>query len=233
MNRAIFRRLPWLPTGAGLALIFFGAPAFAADSALSGQLAGHWAGILALVIFAIAYALVISEETIHLRKSKPVMVAAGIIWILVAITYQQYDAGHEVEEMVRHGLLEFVELFLFLLAAMTYINTMDERGVFDVLRSWLLNQRFSLRKLFWVTGALAFVLSPVADNLTTALLMATVVMAVGGSNRTFVVLGCINVVVAANSAPSAISRRSWYGRPGTCSSASSSRWSCRRSSTGW
>jgi Na+/H+ antiporter NhaD/arsenite permease-like protein len=103
-----------------------------------------------------------------------------------------------IEEMVRHGLLEFVELFLFLLAAMTYINTMDERGVFDVLRSWLLAQRFSLRKLFWVTGALAFVISPLADNLTTALLLATVVMAVGGTNRRFVVVGCINVVVAAN-----------------------------------
>jgi Na+/H+ antiporter NhaD/arsenite permease-like protein len=172
----------------------------AADTAdLAAGLTGHWAGILALVIFVIAYALVISEETIHLRKSKPVMVAAGLIWILVAITYQQYGAGEAVEEMVRHGLLEFVELFLFLLAAMTYINTMDERGVFDVLRAWLLGQKFSLRKLFWVTGALAFVMSPVADNLTTALLMATVVMAVGGSDRRFVVLGCINVVVAANS----------------------------------
>ena len=173
-------------------------PAIAADTDLAQQLTGHWAGLLALVVFVIGYALVISEETIHLRKSKPMMVAAGAIWILVAITYQQLGQGELVEEMVRHGLLEFVELFLFLLAAMTYINTMDERGVFDVLRSWLLAQRFSLRKLFWVTGALAFVMSPIADNLTTALLMATVVMAVGGTNRKFVVLGCINVVVAAN-----------------------------------
>jgi Na+/H+ antiporter NhaD/arsenite permease-like protein len=173
-------------------------PAVAADSELAQQLTSHWAGLLALVVFVLGYALVISEETIHLRKSKPMMVAAGIIWILVAITYEQYGQGDLVAEMVRHGLLEFVELFLFLLAAMTYINTMDERGVFDVLRSWLLKQQFSLRKLFWVTGGLAFVMSPVADNLTTALLMATVVMAVGGTNRNFVVLGCINVVVAAN-----------------------------------
>jgi Na+/H+ antiporter NhaD/arsenite permease-like protein len=180
-------------------LLLAGGTAFAADEGIARSLADHWAGIASVVIFAIAYALVISEETIHLRKSKPVMVAAGLIWMLVAIAYQQ--AGHTeiVEEMVQHGLLEFVELFLFLLAAMTYINTMDERGVFDVLRSWLLSQGFSLRKLFWTTGALAFVMSPVADNLTTALLMATVVMAVGGSNRQFVVLGCINVVVAANS----------------------------------
>lgn len=180
------------------ALALTSLPVAAADTDLAQHLGGHWAGITALLIFVIAYALVISEETIHLRKSKPMMVAAGVIWILVAITYAQFDEAALVEEMVRHGLLEFVELFLFLLAAMTYINTMDERGVFDVLRSWLLKQQFSLRKLFWVTGGLAFVMSPVADNLTTALLMATVVMAVGGSSRKFVILGCINVVVAAN-----------------------------------
>lgn len=179
-------------------LMMFSTPAVAADTEISSQLTGHWAGLTALVVFIIGYTLVISEETIHLRKSKPMMVAAGIVWILVAIAYQQNGQGDLVEELVRHGLLEFVELFLFLLAAMTYINTMDERGVFDVLRAWLLAQQFSLRSLFWVTGGIAFVMSPVADNLTTALLLATVVMAVGGTNRKFVVLGCINVVVAAN-----------------------------------
>lgn len=179
-------------------LLLLAAPATAADTEFAMSLAGHWAAILSVVIFVVAYALVISEETIHLRKSKPVMVAAGVIWILVAITYQQAGRGELVDELVSHALLEFVELFLFLLAAMTYINTMDERGVFDVLRSWLLVQRFSLRKLFWVTGAIAFVMSPVADNLTTALLLATVVLAVGGSSQRFIVLGCLNVIVAAN-----------------------------------
>jgi len=179
-------------------MLIAGPVAFAQMDAAHADLTAHWAGILSLLVFAIAYALVICEETIHLRKSKPVMVAAGVIWILVAIAYNQMGESEIVEEMVRHGLLEFVELFLFLLAAMTYINTMDERGVFDVLRSWLLAQRFSLRSLFWVTGGLAFVMSPIADNLTTALLMATVVLAVGGTNHRFVVVSCINVVVAAN-----------------------------------
>ena len=158
----------------------------------------HWAGIVSLIVFAAAYSLVIAEETIHLRKSKPVMVAGGIIWAFAAIAYIGSGQTALIEELVRHSLLEFVELFLFLLAAMTYINTLDERGAFDVLRAWLLRQRFSLKKLFWITGALAFVMSPIADNLTTALLMATVVLAVGGQNRRFVVIGCINVVVAAN-----------------------------------
>jgi hypothetical protein len=53
------------------------------------DLSGTWQGILSLVIFFVAYALIISEEAIHLRKSKPIMVAAGIIWLLVAIAFIQ------------------------------------------------------------------------------------------------------------------------------------------------
>ena len=162
------------------------------------DLTGHWAGYTAIALFIIAYALVIAEEQLHLRKSKPVMVAAGFIWVLVAVAYAQSGDTHTAEQALRHNLLEFAELFLFLLAAMTYINTMDERGVFDALRVWLVSQGFSLRTIFWLTGGLAFVISPVADNLTTALLMSTVAMAVGGSNRKFVTIACINIVVAAN-----------------------------------
>lgn len=159
---------------------------------------GHWVGIVCVVLFIAAYSLVIAEENLHLRKSKPVMVAAGIIWCLVAVAYTQAGDIHTAESAMRHNLLEFAELFLFLLAAMTYINTMEERGVFDVLRVWLVTRGFSLRTIYWLTGLLAFVISPVADNLTTALLMATVAMAVGGDNRRFVAVCCINIVVAAN-----------------------------------
>ena len=162
------------------------------------DLTTHWAGLLAVVIFIGAYVLVILEENIHLRKSKPVIVAAGFIWMLVAFAYAAAGDTHTAEELVRHNLLEFAELFLFLLAAMTFVNTMEERGIFNVLRAWLVNQDFSLRKIFWITGSIAFVMSPIADNLATALLMATVAISVGGSNHRFVALACINIVVAAN-----------------------------------
>jgi NhaD family Na+/H+ antiporter len=158
----------------------------------------HWAGWLAVGIFVTAYAFVIAEEALHLRKSKPTMVAAGIIWTIVALMYIAHGDTHTAELAVKHNLEEFGELFLFLLAAMTYINTMDERGVFDALRVWLVTRGFSLRAVFWVTGLLAFCISPVADNLTTALLMATVVMAVGGGDHKFVAAACINIVIAAN-----------------------------------
>lgn len=165
------------------------------------DLTTHWVGYASIAVFVLAYILVIAEEEIHMKKSKPVMVAAGIIWALVSVVYAlKVDPAyhHTAEVMIRHNLLEYTELFLFLLAAMTYINTMDERGVFNSLRSWLVNQGFSFRTIFWLTGLLAFCISPIADNLTTALLMATVAMAVGGTNHKFIAIACINIVVAAN-----------------------------------
>jgi Na+/H+ antiporter NhaD/arsenite permease-like protein len=157
-----------------------------------------WVGIASLLLFAVAYLAVMVEEFTHLRKSKPVMLVAGIIWAMIAWYYQSHGIPDMVEAALRHNLEEYAELMLFLIVSMTYVNTMDERNVFEALRSWLIRKGYGYRKLFWVTGSLAFVISPVADNLTTALLMGAVVMAVGHNNRRFVVLSCINLVVAAN-----------------------------------
>lgn len=184
----------------GLSVICLPMQAAAADSetVVFMDLTLHWSGLLSVLIFAAAYILVMGEEVIHLRKSKPVIVAAGLIWMLVAIASIQAGDTERANAAIRHDLLEFAELFLFLLAAMTFVNTMEERGVFDVLRVALVTRGYSLRQIFWITGGLAFLMSPVADNLTTALLMAAVVVAVGGSNHRFIAVACINVVVAAN-----------------------------------
>ena len=155
-------------------------------------------GYFCIVVFVIAYLIVMVEELTHLRKSKPVVLAAGLIWGAIALVYASQDLGEVVEAAARDTFLDYAELGLFLLVAMTYINSMEERSVFEALRSWLVRRGFSLRKVFWLTGILAFFISPLADNLTTALLMCAVVMAVGGSNAKFVSLASINIVVAAN-----------------------------------
>ncbi|MEW6331317.1 MAG: sodium:proton antiporter NhaD [Pseudomonadota bacterium] len=154
-------------------------------------------GILAVVTFVVAYGLVISEEFSHLRKSKPVIVAAGFIWVLVAIAYQQHGDIHAAERALRAVFLEYAELMLFLLSAMTFINTMDERHIFRAIRGWMVSAGFSLRTIYWLTGLLAFFISPFADNLTTALLMVSVVLAVSKDSR-FIAVSCISIVVGAN-----------------------------------
>ena len=162
------------------------------------NLTGTGFGITALILFVFAYAVVIGEERLHMRKSKPVIVAAGIIWVLVALAYGQLGMQEQMTAILDHNLLEYGELFLFLLAAMTFINTLEERNLFAALRSWLVSKGFSLYWIFWITGVLAFFISPVADNLTTALLMAAVLVAVAADKPKFVAMGCINIVVAAN-----------------------------------
>ncbi|MGC2166800.1 MAG: sodium:proton antiporter NhaD [Gallionella sp.] len=181
-----------------LLMIFTPMLTFASESGDHQDLTGHWVGIVSLLCFLVAYLVVMAEEFTHLRKSKPVMLAAGIIWGLIAWYYQAHDIPHVVEVALRHNLEEYAELMLFLIVAMTYINAMDERNVFEALRSWLVGMGFSYRTLFWVTGILAFFISAAADNLTTALLMGAVVMSVGHGSQRFVVLSCINLVVAAN-----------------------------------
>ena len=162
------------------------------------DLTTSWVGVGAIFVFLFAYTLVIFEEQLHLRKSKPVLLAAGIIWVMIALTYRNSADIHTVEMAIRHNLLEYAELFFFLLVAMTYISAMLERGVFEALRNWLVQKGFSYKALFWLTGCLAFVISPIADNLTTALIMCAVVLAVGQGQPKFVAIACINIVVGAN-----------------------------------
>ena len=181
-----------------IALLFMPLMAFASEGGERLDLTNNWVGITSVLLFFAAYLAVMAEEFTHLRKSKPVMLAAGIIWGLIAWYYQSHDIPHVVEAALRHNLEEYAELMLFLIVAMTFINAMDERNVFEALRSWLIRKGFGYRTLFWVTGILAFFISSVADNLTTALLMVAVILSVGADNKKFVTLSCISLVVAAN-----------------------------------
>ncbi len=162
------------------------------------NLTGSIFGIVSLLVFLGAYALVVAEEATHMRKSKPVMLAAGLIWTLIGVAYAMHGLSEVAHEKAKHIVEEYGELFLFLLVAITYVNTMEERRVFDALRAKLVGMGLSYRKLFWLTGVLAFFLSGVLDNLTTALVMGAVVVAVGRSSQRFVVAGCVSIVVAAN-----------------------------------
>ena len=182
-------------------LILFGlfpSLSFAASSYESIDLTNHAAGYIALILFVIAYLFVMAEEFTHFRKSKPVIMVAGVIWAIIGWVYASNGIPHAAEAAVRHNFLEFAELFLFLLVAMTYIESMRDRLVFDKLKVWLISRGFSYRQLFWLTGILAFFMSPIADNLTTALVMGAVVLAVGAGNSRFISIGFVNIVVAAN-----------------------------------
>jgi Na+/H+ antiporter NhaD/arsenite permease-like protein len=188
-------------------LVAAAGPAFASEagSAVSTlpDLTGEplsWVIIAALVV---AYGTVVWGEGHELKKSIPVLIGAGVIWMLVAAVYRM-QGDHALIEVMNegfdHSLVEIGELTFFLITAMTYVVTMQERNVFEVIRFRMLDAGLSQRAIFWATGAAAFVLSPVLDNLTTALALVSVVLAVGAAtkDRGFVTIAAINLVVAAN-----------------------------------
>ncbi|MGD9172098.1 MAG: sodium:proton antiporter NhaD [Candidatus Thiodiazotropha sp.] len=158
----------------------------------------HWVGLLSLSVFALALIAVALEEFIELPKSKPMMLAAGIIWGLIGWYAVQHSSGHAAELALRHSLLQYAELMLFILVVMTYINALAERSVFLALRTWVANRKYSYRRLFWTMGITTFFLSPFLDNLSTALLMGAVVLHLERDNQRFVTLTCVNIVIASN-----------------------------------
>ena len=63
------------------------------------DLTSHWAGYLSLIIFIAAYVFVVFEELTRMRKSKPVMLAAGLIWVLIGVAYAQEGRGAEAHDL--------------------------------------------------------------------------------------------------------------------------------------
>ncbi|HFD12176.1 MAG TPA: sodium:proton antiporter [Crenotrichaceae bacterium] len=157
-------------------------------------------GLICLGLFVFAYILVATEEITHLRKSKPVLVTSGIIWLLVA-EYAVHKKGfskEQIEALIKHNLMEYGELLLFLLVSMTYTNALVERNTFEKIRHSLINWGLSYRQIFVLTGVIAFFLSTVANNLTTAMVMGAVILACAQGNTRFIQLSFINIVVASN-----------------------------------
>jgi len=158
-----------------------------------------WVGLLSLVIFVVGYYFIATEDKYHINKAKPALLTGTGIFMLIGVYFAMNGLdGHRLETEVEHLILEIAEIFFFLMVAMTYIEGMIDRGVFSALRYRLVSRGYSYKKLFWITGLLAFFISPVADNLTTALILSTVLITIDKENKLFLVPGAINIVVAAN-----------------------------------
>lgn len=158
-----------------------------------------WVGFTALFIFLVGYYVVAAEEKYGIDKAKPALFIGTFMFILIAIYYALNGLDMNlVHTQVQHLILEIAEIFFFLFVAMTYIESLLQMGVFDRLKYNLISKGYTYRKLFWITGFLAFFISPVADNLTTALILSTVLITIDKTRKDFLVPGAINIVVAAN-----------------------------------
>lgn len=157
------------------------------------------AGLICLSLFVVSYIFIVFEEFTQLRKSKPAILGACLIWVVIALAAPGMGFSQaDIHDAMFGALKEFAALFFFLLVTMTYVSALEEREVFNALRSRLIKAKLSYRQLFWITGIIAFSLSPITDNLTTAIILGAAVIAVSAGNTSFVAIACVNIVVASN-----------------------------------
>ncbi len=157
-----------------------------------------WAGYGSLVIIVLAYVGAMIEDLTFLKKSKPMMLGASLIWLAILIVYRQHGDTRLAVQAFEDNLMTYMELLLFIMVSMSYLNVMADMRLFDALRLRLLSLNLGYRPLFWITGLLAFLLSTVVNGLTSGLLMGAVIIAVGRDSPRFVSLACLNIVIACN-----------------------------------
>ena len=184
----------------GLLSLFFALAFGSGDAAGEAlNLTTTWVGIACLIIFVVGYFFIATEENFHIDKAKPAIFIGTFMFLLIGFYMLANGLDvHLLQNEVNHLILEISQIVFFLMVAMTYIEALIERDVFNALKYNLVSNGYTYKRLFWLTGALAFFISPVADNLTTALILSTVLLTIDKTNTNFLVAGAINIVVAAN-----------------------------------
>jgi len=162
------------------------------------DLTASWAGYFSLAVIFLAYATAMFEDMTLLRKSKPMLLGATMIWIAILIVYRQDGDTTLAVKAFKENLQAYIELLLFIMVSMTYLNVLEDMRFFDALRLRLMKLNLGYRSLFWITGFLVFFLSCVVNGLTSGLLVGSIAIAVGRANQKFVSIACVNIVVACN-----------------------------------
>ncbi|HIH2762661.1 MAG TPA: sodium:proton antiporter NhaD [Candidatus Azoamicus sp. MARI] len=148
------------------------------------------------ICFIICYIFVILEEIIHIKKSVITIFFSSVMLLLLMLSK---SVSHiYVNSILNNFLHVYCELFFFLFVAMIYINILKNLFLFDFIKNKIVSKKISLKKIYIFTGVLSFLISPFADNLTTALIMSSIILHINNDNKSFVNLSFINVVVASN-----------------------------------
>jgi Na+/H+ antiporter NhaD/arsenite permease-like protein len=163
------------------------------------DLKDHAVGYTAIAVTVLAYIIAMTEDLHQMSKAKPMVLGSGLIWFSIFIYfYLIHGPAKAVTTGFESNLMAYVELFLFIMVSMTFLNTMTERRIFDALRIYLVNNQFSYRQLFWITGIMSFLLSTIISSLTVGLLMGYIILIIGEEEPEFVGLAGLNAVIAAN-----------------------------------
>lgn len=125
--------------------------------------------VLLLSLIALAFVLIIIEDVIHLNKAKSTLFIGTLVWIL-AFIFPEHGTEH-LKEGLNENLLEIATLWLFLMAAMTFVAYLNAKGLITQLVYRLLPEKLNMRSLMVLMALLALLFSSLADNITASLIM--------------------------------------------------------------
>uniref|UniRef100_Q07JZ1 Citrate transporter n=1 Tax=Rhodopseudomonas palustris (strain BisA53) TaxID=316055 RepID=Q07JZ1_RHOP5 len=148
---------------------------------------------IALVgIFVIAYAAITLEHAIGINKSAAALLGAGLLWTLYSIFGPDHAA---VIGELDHSVASSAQIIFFLMGAMTIVEVIDAHNGFEIITSQIRTHK--LTTLMWQVSVMTFFLSAVLDNLTTTIVMISLIRKLL-ENRDDRLLFAALIVVAAN-----------------------------------
>jgi Na+/H+ antiporter NhaD/arsenite permease-like protein len=123
-----------------------------------------------VIIFVIAYAAIALEHPLKVNKSASALIGAGLLWTIYALSTGDH---HLVSEQLGESLMGTAQIVFFLMGAMTIVEVVDAHNGFEVITSRIKTTKLS--SLMWLIGFVTFFLSAVLDNLTTTIVMISLI----------------------------------------------------------
>ena len=122
--------------------------------------------ITLVAVFIAAYAAIALEHPLRINKTASALIGAGLLWTIYALSTGDHDL---VNRQLGDSLMGTAQIVFFLMGAMTIVEVVDAHNGFDVITSRI--RTTSLTSLLWLVGFVTFFLSSVLDNLTTTIVM--------------------------------------------------------------
>ena len=129
-----------------------------------------------LVLVALGFLSIVIEDIVHIDKAKTTLFFGSLVWVLYFIVPPAHLESAELMEALNENLLDIATLWLFLMAAMTFVAYLSSKGLIDGIVNRMLPEKLSERTLMMITGLFAFIFSSMADNVTCTLVCITVLL---------------------------------------------------------
>jgi Na+/H+ antiporter NhaD/arsenite permease-like protein len=119
-----------------------------------------------VIVFVVVYAAIALEHPLRINKSASALVGAGLLWTIYAVQVNQPSL---IAEQLSESLISTAQIVFFLMGAMAIVEVVDAHDGFEVITSRI--KTTELSALMWLVGFVTFFLSAILDNLTTTIVM--------------------------------------------------------------